>query len=142
MKHSLSIIGLLFALVGMLAGTALAGPQYAFLCDPDDCRGSALVFEIPTSGRDILKSWAVEVEGLLPPAIYFFFNRDSGDAACTVGEGFRVFLKADSTNGKAAWSDLRLEEVQDTVDVCNTSEDPYLQILTGTLRKGGKPRRH
>jgi hypothetical protein len=148
MKRSLSIIGLVFALVGMLAGTALAGPQYAFLCDPDvvdDCRGSALVFEIPTSGREILKSWAVEVQaGVLEPdptsINYGLFNND-GDPDNTCG-GIMVLPLEYNPDTKGYNGDKVIyEDVQEQVDVCEI-DSTTPPILTGTLRKGAKPRRH
>jgi hypothetical protein len=141
MKRSLSIIGLVFALVGMLAGTALAGPQYAFLCDPfdeDDCRGSALVFEFSRPDLKV-NSWAFEVEGL-EPGTYGFYNND-GDSPCT-GE---ILTFGIGESGDWDGDRVVTTGVENEVDVCELDEEltPITPaVLTGTLRKGSKPRRH
>ena len=140
MKRSLSIIGLVFALVGMLAGTALAGPKYAFLCSPfegeeDVCSGSALVFEF---SHPPLASWAFEVEGLDDSTRYTLFNNTITTGDVCIG---REIFNFRPVNGNAAGDRLIREGVvEDEVHVC--VKDTPIQVLTGTLRKGGKPRRH
>ncbi len=153
MKRSLSIIGLVFALVGMLAGTALAKAKRADLkptgaCTETDCDVGAGDVVVQEFRGKRLNIWYVEVHRMLLGTEYTLSTRDKDMTAACAGTPIVSFTTTDITEsepGEAVASAMTNVDAKDTVDVCRENpDDPtsaLIHVLTAPVTTGRFPRR-